>query len=813
MDEETRKQFSKKELKELATQEIKKINELANAYHVYQQLLLDNNALDFGDLIIYCLKLFRERPMLLARYRQQFKYILVDEFQDTNWAQYELVKLLASPQNNITVVGDDDQSIYKFRGASVSNILEFKKDFPDSEEVVLVKNYRSAQNILDLSYKFIKQNDPNRLEYQLCNGDKTAKKSKGKSSKVCAAGLNKKISKKLKANNNQDGEIMHLHAETNDDEVKLVIEKITMLRKADSDATWNDFAILVRANDSANIFISGLSTFGIPYQFVASRGLYTKSVVVDIMSYLRLLDDYHESSALYRIMSMPVFAFDHRQIINLNYWAKRKNWSLYETLQRLSTLPNIFPETITKAKKIISLLDKHAALISEKNVSEIVYYFLEESGYLKFLTQRDDAWSRQQVSYLNQFYKKIKDFEQNSDDKSVKSFLNNLNLEIEAGEQGSLVPVLDDGPEAIKIMTVHAAKGLEFKYVFIANMVDRRFPTTERKDPIELPDSLVKEIVPQGDIHLQEERRLFYVAMTRAKSGLYFTSAENYGGQMKKKLSRFLTELNEFGLKLAAGPHARIKSSIEVINNQEADLSYAIPKKFSFSQLRAFETCPWQYRYSFILSIPIKGKAVFSFGQTIHSTLQKFFQAVMDRTSATQRDLFGQVLAVTKGKKIKAKDVISVDELIKIYENCWIDDWYQDKKQKNEYYKKGVVILKDLYKSWENNLPIPKSLEQWFDLKLHDNGEMYTLTGRIDRIDEGADGKLEIIDYKTGAPKYEEKMTAEDKEQLLLYQLAAKELFGDNVSALTFHYVEKDHKVSFLGTDKELGKMKERSEE
>jgi len=800
LDEETRKQFTKKELKEVATQEIKKINELAGAYHVYQQLLLENSALDFGDLIIHCLKLFRERPAILARYRMQFKYVLVDEFQDTNWAQYEMVKLLAASKNNITVVGDDDQSIYKFRGASVSNILEFKKDYPKSEEVVLTKNYRSAQNILDLSYEFIKQNDPNRLEYKLSNFDKSAKSKKGK--------LESKISKELKAQKDLKGEIEHLHAETGDDEVKLVIEKIAALKKLDKEISWNDFAVLVRANEAANPFISGFASFGVPHQFVSSRGLYTKTVVLDIINYLKLLDNYHESSAMYRIMSMPIFSFDHRQIINLNYWAKRKNWSLYETFQRTSGIPNVSAETLASVRKLLSLIEKHSALTVEKNVSEIVYGFLEDSGYLKYLTGTDNIQYRQQVSFLNQFYKKIKEFEQASDDKSVKAFLASIELEIESGDLGSLTPNLDEGPEAVKIMTVHAAKGLEFKYVFVANLVDRRFPTTERRDPIELPDTLVKEIIPEGDIHLEEERRLFYVAMTRAKSGLYLTSAEDYGGATKKKLSRFLTELGAFGLKLAPGAKSRIKSSAEIEIAKDSDISFAIPKKFSFSQLRAYESCPWQYRYAFVLSIPIKGKSVFSFGQTIHSTLQRFFQAVIDRTSVHQRDLFGDKVESKKNRTVKAKDVISLDELLKIYEESWIDDWYESKKQKEEYRKKGIELLKNLYKGWEKSLPVPRSLEEWFNLKLSDDGEVYTLAGRIDRIDEGKDGKIEIIDYKTGSAKYEEKMKAEDKDQLLIYQLAAREVFGDKISGLTFHYVEDDHKVTFLGDEKELEKTR-----
>ncbi|NQU77803.1 UvrD-helicase domain-containing protein, partial [Candidatus Falkowbacteria bacterium] len=198
--------ISKKEKDEV--DEISRIHEVANAYHTYQQLLHDSNYLDFGDLINYTLKLLRTRKNLLSQFQRQFKYILVDEFQDTNWAQYELVKLLSAEHKNITVVGDDDQAIYKFRGASLSNILQFEKDFPTCEKVVLTKNYRSSQKILDLSYKFIQLNNPNRLEVALKNS----------------------ISKKLESQVKDKPEIKLLHAKTAEDEVKSVINKIIELK-------------------------------------------------------------------------------------------------------------------------------------------------------------------------------------------------------------------------------------------------------------------------------------------------------------------------------------------------------------------------------------------------------------------------------------------------------------------------------------------------------------------------------------------------------------------------------------------------------
>jgi DNA helicase-2/ATP-dependent DNA helicase PcrA len=250
--------------------EAERILEIAKAYDVYNQLLLDNNALDFGDLILYTLRLLRERPAILKKYQHQFQYILVDEFQDTNWAQFELIKRLAAPRNNLTVVGDDDQSVYKFRGASVSNILDFKKDFPEAETIVLTKNYRTRQSILDLSYQFIQKNNPDRLEAQASDLGGMA------------------ISKALQAQRDGQGHIEVIHVDTQEAEARGVAEKILELRQADPERTWESFCVLVRANDHASIFIEEFERRGMPYTFFAARGLFTKNLVVDTLSYFSL---------------------------------------------------------------------------------------------------------------------------------------------------------------------------------------------------------------------------------------------------------------------------------------------------------------------------------------------------------------------------------------------------------------------------------------------------------------------------------------------------------------------------------------------
>ncbi len=770
---------------EVNEQEISRLNEVATAYHIYQQILLANNSLDFGDLINYTLKLFKTRTRILQYYQQQFKYILVDEFQDTNWAQYELIKLLAQPKNNITVVGDDDQSIYKFRGASVSNILNFKKDFPQSQEVFLQANYRSSQNILDLAYNFIQLNNPDRLEVKL-NDHK------------------KNLSKKLTAQSNKPGEIVFDLYDSLEQEVASVVDKIASLKEKDSDLTWNDLAILVRANDSAKEFIQELESRQIPFQFFASRGLYFKPIILDIINYLRLLDNYHESPALYRMLNLPILHIEQSQIINLNYWTNRKNWSLFETLNNISFLKNVSPQTTTEVSKLLGWIDKHTQIAKSKPITKVILSFLEDTGYSQYLTKIDSEKAQANINYINQFLQKAKEFEKSFSDNQVRDFLIEMEMELDAGEQGKMIWDPSSGPETVSIMTIHGAKGLEFKYVFIPNLVDKRFPTTERKEPILLPDKLIKDILPEGDAHLQEERRLLYVAITRSKLGLFLSGAKDYGGVREKKPSQFLYELGlvreikEKSVK-ATDNVKKILSPVKTIRIDKKSLAKAYnfptPKVFSYSQISSYQACPLQYKFAYILRIPVRGKFTFSYGTTMHQTMQKFFEQVKLATSLRQADLFD--------KSIIKNNLPTLDNMLRIYDECWLDDWYESKKQKEQYYQKGKEALKNFYDNWEKEKVIPERLESKFNLKIDD----WQLTGRIDRVDRLADNSLEIIDYKTGSSK--EKLDKDNKKQLLIYQLAAQQIGEKNVKNLTYYYLDDGKKLSFIGTDKELAEMKQ----
>ena len=684
-------------------------------------------------------------------------------------------------------------SIYRWRGASFTNIVNFKKDFPEAKEISLVRNYRSCQNILDLAYKFIKANDPDRLEYV----NKISKKLVSMVGKPASA----------KASARQGGIIEHIQAESLEEEVNKTIKKILEIQKSDKDTDYNDFAILVRANDAANPFIKALERAGLPYQFLASKGLYSKPVVLDVISYFKLLDNYHESPAVYRILNLPFLEIPPQDIMKLTQYSHKRTKSLYEAMEELPLIPGISSKTQEKIVSVLSLIKNHTIFAKEKTVSEILVAFLEESGYLKYLIDKDD---KEQLDLLNQFYKRVKNFEGTTIEPTLNNFMREINLEIESGEQGKLEFDPEQGPDMIKVMTIHGAKGLEFKYVFLVNMVDKRFPTIERKELIELPEDLIKDIKPLGDVHLQEERRICYVAITRAKKGIYFTSAEDYGGQRKKKLSRFMIEMGykdeAQSLKLKAQNELMTERPAAPAGRAKIKTDY-LPEHFSFSQLAAFDKCPLQYKFAFILKVPVKGKAVFSFGKTMHNTLYAFLKQANEVNKRNQENLFGLKIAESETKK---EGNLSFESLLETYEKNWLGEWYENKKQKEEYYKLGKKIIKDFYAEFSKNPPkILKiqdeiALEMPFNLKI---GE-YTLYGVIDRIDETGEGGATIIDYKTGKSK--EKLKADDKEQLLIYQIAAEEIFKIKPKELIYYYLNEGKSASFLGSEKEITQLKEK---
>src|SRR3989344_2555830 len=352
-------------------EEIKKTLELANAFKKYEDLKAKEDLMDFADLISNTLKLFRIRKNILKQYQNQFKYILVDEFQDTNYAQNELAVLLAGPDErseggrlldrrgqNITVVGDDDQAIYRFRGAAVSNIIQFKRHFKNAKIITLTKNYRSTKEILDSSYKLIQNNNPDRLE------------------------VKEKIDKKLISMRNIAGEkIELLYANRVEEEAEVVTQKIKKLA-TDNKIDYKDIAILVRANDHSQPFVRSLERAQIPYQFLGPGRLFHQEEIKDLIAYLKVLYDFEDSTSLYRVLCMSVFNLEARDISAILNFTRRRNLNLFETLERID---EVFVNDVVKEKinYIVKMIKRHLKSVPKEPAGQILYYFLKDTGLLK----------------------------------------------------------------------------------------------------------------------------------------------------------------------------------------------------------------------------------------------------------------------------------------------------------------------------------------------------------------------------------------------------------------------------------------------
>lgn len=761
-----------------------KWKELASTYKQWSDIKAKEGALDFADLITKTLELFRERPNILSQYKSQFKYILVDEFQDTNIAQYELLKLLAPPKDNanITVVGDDSQSIYKFRGAAVSNIIHFMDDYPEAKRVVLTFNYRSTQAILDSSYQLIQHNNPDTLEVRL--------------------GIQKDLRSTHKIKNEPDVVFIHTDRVENEAEkvAKIIGDLISKSSKLKANSySYSDFAILVRANNHAEPFQQALARAGIPYQFLGPGRLFKQPEIIDLISFLKVLYDFDDSAALYRLLSIDHFKIPARDLVILGNFARWSNLTLFEACQKIED-SKVSKASQEKIKNILETIEKGIASSKKQTAGQILYNFLEESELIKDLLNPDDIDSERRAQNISKFFDKLKTYEVDHEDASVRAVVDWIDLSSELGESPLAADTDWTQNNAVNILTVHSSKGLEFPVVFLVNLVSERFPSRERREQIPIPDELIKEELPKGDYHLQEERRLFYVGMTRAMDRLYLTAANFYGeAKRQKKLSPFIFEA--LGDKAASSEQSKDESKQLSFLDFEKKSSSSIPSSLnpihidylSYSQIETFKICPLHYKLRYILNIPTPPSAALSYGSSLHDTLNDFY------------------LALQSGK------VASEKLILEILEKNWIHIGYHSKAHEKKMFNKGQETLVNFIKNHFNPNVKTIALEQSFTIPLDPPTKKdapLNVGGRIDRIDETEEG-IEIIDYKTGSNVPSQK-EVEKNDQLTIYTLAAIQIkdfpFGRTPEKvkLTLHYIEEGKKLSTVRTKEQLkGAVKE----
>ena len=721
--------------------------EIAHSFARYQELLAKEGKVDFGNQFYLALRLLREHPLVLERYREQFKYILVDEFQDTNVAQYQIIKLLAGEKGNVTVVSDDDQAVYRFRGAAYSNILTFMQDYPQSEKVSLIRNYRSAQPLLDYAYRLIQCNNPERFEVKA------------------------NISKRLVGRMRQGVAPTHLKFDTNSTEADYVA-RLIQEKSQDGEFKYRDFAILVRSNSDAQPFLQALNMRGIPWQFSGNQGLYTREEVRLCISFLRVMANLSDSLSLYYLASSRIYKLGLEDLSLCMHFAKRHNKSLYHVFKNAGSIPelkDLSDEARAKIETVLEGLDKFLEVSRNQTTGRLLYAFLQDSGYLKQLTHNPDQEKETEIHNIAKFFYLVRDFELVAREDRVINFINYLDFLIEAGDDPPTVEA-DPDSDCVNVLTIHKAKGLEFRVVFLVSLIQGRFPWPHRRQPIEIPDELIKEILPGGDFHIQEERRLFYVGMTRAKDELYLTSASDYGGSRQRRLSQFVIEALGEETKEKAKEKASAREAIarfapaaEPKPAKAEELGEDKILRLSYYQIDDYLTCPLKYKYVHLLRIPIMEHHTVIYGRAIHEAVSKYFRCK------------------TEGRKM------TLAELLQAFAQAFDPQGFLSDEHQQERKKTGNDALARFYHQQEELNAIPAYIEKDFSFIYENN----RIAGRFDRIDiEG--GEAVIIDFKSSELKKQKDADRRTKDslQLSIYSLAYQNIFGSLPKRVELHFLE-----------------------
>lgn len=474
-------------------------------YALYQKRLKSNNALDFDDLIGKTIELLRDNEDVLEYYQNKFHYILVDEYQDTNKAQYMLVSLLSGKHKNICVVGDADQSIYKFRGADIRNILDFEKDYPKAETILLEQNYRSTKNILKAANYVIENNTDRRP--------------------------------KALWTDNTDGNSINVYNSNNEHgEADFIISKIEELR---DEKSLNDFALLYRTNAQSRVLEEGLIKANIPYKIVGGLKFYDRKEIKDIVAYLRCVQNPVDNISMKRIINTPKRGIGKTTVDRVELASNERGESMYSTMLEADTIPDLSQRAKNKLKDFTSLLGTFMAMKELLGVKELIENIIDTTGYVKELELADTIEARGRIENIEEFLSVAIDYENNVEDSNLEDFLANILLVSDINSEE-----LD---ETVTLMTFHSAKGLEFPVVFMTGMEEGLFPSGR---------SVTDEL------ELEEERRLCYVGITRAEEELFMSYASQrmlYGRTNYNSPSRFLRELPESLLRSANVDRPKIK--------------------------------------------------------------------------------------------------------------------------------------------------------------------------------------------------------------------------------------------------------------
>lgn len=671
--------------------------EIAHVYEAYEDKKHQQGFIDFGDQLMMPYDLLSKKHQILSHIQEGYKFILVDEFQDTNTIQAKLLYLLSKKHQNLMVVGDDDQSIYRFRGAELDNILTFQDSFPKAKQIVLLDNYRSTQQIIDASYELIQHNNPLRLEAKL--------------------GINKRLRAQDEGRETSIIELSDIRAEI-ERVVELVADGIEQHGSS-------EVAVLTRNNQQVGSIIRALQQKALPVATRVARNLLLQPVVRQCVDFLCVLHDQDDSAALYRYLISPKIAADTTMVISLSAEAKRMNLSLLKMIEQSQ-------DSTSYIRAQIDALVTYRKRVQEVSVGELLYMFITSDQYLERLVARaeEDAGAAHEIQSLARFFSLIAELE------AVEGMQHSHDVWLHIREMYDLEILSDpdeaDHSEGVQVLTAHRAKGLEFKRVILFDVVDGTFPATRKGETLYLPQQLAnKDTGSIAQLHLSEERRLFYVAITRAKQELFVTYSRNHGGKRMKKPSRFLLEA--FNHDLGAQTTKNTGLSTSVIHQFQARLPLgerpAYPQTdgwltLSPNQIQDYLTNPQYFYVRHVLRFPEKQSHHMVYGTSIHAALEVYFR---------QRML---------------KQPVGIKALIDVLHDSWSHNGFVSLRHEEERMAAAEQTLRRLWKEFEAEDLAIIDVERAFQVELDEF--KLRIRGRYDLILAEGDG-VEIRDFKTSA--------------------------------------------------------------
>ncbi len=770
--------------------EAEKKKELAQVFRNSRKLIEDAGCSSLGSLISETVHLWDREPEVLEEYHALFRYVLVDEFQDTNFGQVELLKRLVAPGNNLTVVGDDDQAIYRFRGASHGAFEMFSRAYPGHKTIFLNRNYRSTATILRCADSVIARN-------------------------------NHEIQKSALKTEREDGNKVFLVESTDYlSEAAWIAQEAERLVKGGT--LLGDIAVLYRAHNYRDLLVDEFRRRKIPF---AIRGLSILSTVIvrDLLAYLSLVNSWHDNISLTRVLLQPHWRFPENLALTIRQMAGKNRCSLVDALdtrEKTTGRTEIADTGWPELKKLLIELRQRAKHSSVSSLFDL----LGECLGLSFVPGSIDQ------AYVEALRKFLQTWEPKSDTRQLPEFMEYFRYFVEANGKIEAPEPKHPG-SAVQMMTVHAAKGLEFQVVFVLSVAPRRFPAMERKPVIEFPEDLRRGPKPPESIHLQEERRLFFVAMTRAKERLYISSVAKASHKTKagKKVSLFVEDLLSSALVRARDietiqppeiseediPKAPAERSQDTTRQETqpglfgdpVESGYVHPPlaewssqppasgpegadgkiRLSATAVEAYLECPLKFKFSQLLKIPTGPQAALTFGNMMHQCVRHYFE-------------------------LRRETEPQLEDIEKFYLESWKSVGFEDTYQEDSYKKAGLEQLRQFVEQQKGRkVPADKiRLEEHFALDYDD----IVLEGRIDQIDPiehsksaglvGRDGRppVELIDYKTGRPRSQRE--ADKSLQLSVYAMAARRQLKLDPVRLTLYYLTNNQTVSTLRTAQDL---------